>query len=135
VLFALVGVSNTAIDVGLFFLLTEKAHVPALLANAASYGVGALNSFALNQRLTFRGRALGHGPLAQVAAFALVKLACLGVSTCALGMALLFLGNLPAKAASIAVTFVFAYTLTDRLVFRAATADRGPRRVAPSTTL
>src|SRR5262245_16963674 len=38
-MFALVGVSSTAIDVGTFWLLVELAQVPPLLANPFSYSL------------------------------------------------------------------------------------------------
>ena len=117
-LFALVGVSNTAVDVAVFWVLTEQAHVAPLLANAASYSIGALNSFALNKLITFRDRESRDGSARQMAAFALVKLASLGLSSLVLALALPLAPSLAAKLISIVVTFSFAYALTSRLVFR-----------------
>ena len=51
--FALVGVVNTAVDVGLFWVLQAVLGVPYLIANVISYSAGTLNSFVLNKVWTF----------------------------------------------------------------------------------
>jgi putative flippase GtrA len=117
-MFALVGVSSTAIDVATFWLLVEQAQVPPLLANTFSYSLGAINSFLLNKFITFRGRDTRRGPGAQLALFIVMRLLCLGIASLMLGVALLFMASLPAKLVSIVVTFVVAYALSSRLVFR-----------------
>lgn len=117
-LFALVGAANTAVDVSVFLVLTELAQVPPLPANAVSYSLGAVNSFVLNKLLTFRDRETRRSPARQLIAFALVKLLCLALSSAVLALALALVPSLAAKLVSIVVTFVFAYTLSSRLVFR-----------------
>ncbi len=117
-LFALVGASSTAIDFVLFWLLIELAQAQPLRANAVSYSLAAVNSFLLNKFVTFRHRETRYGSTWQVAAFVLVRSACLVVSSVVLAAALLFLSSLGAKLVSIVVTFFLAYTLSSRLVFR-----------------
>lgn len=51
--FGTVGVGNTLIDFGVFFLLTAL-NVPYLLAQVCSYTAGILNSYIWNRTWTFR---------------------------------------------------------------------------------
>jgi putative flippase GtrA len=67
--FGMVGVSNTAIGLGLIWLAWHGLGWPDLPANLLGYGVGFAWSYALNRRWTFRH----DGPVrASVARFALV---------------------------------------------------------------
>lgn len=52
-IFALVGVSNTAVDVIIFGLLLQLS-VYYVIAHILSYGAGMLNSYWWNSRVTFR---------------------------------------------------------------------------------
>jgi putative flippase GtrA len=53
--FATVGVGNTALSWCLYVLL-EHAGVHYLLASGLAFGAGAVNSYVLNRRWTFRSR-------------------------------------------------------------------------------
>lgn len=117
-LFALVGGVSTVIDVAVFWILLELAQAPALLANAVSYSVGAVNSFLLNKLVTFRHRQTSRSSAQQLAAFVVVRVVCLGVSSLALAVALPFMSSLAAKGVSVVVAFALAYALSSRLVFR-----------------
>jgi putative flippase GtrA len=57
--FGLVGVLNTALDWGVYYLLTRFAGMGGLptLAKAISYSVGVLNSYFWNRRWTFGSQA------------------------------------------------------------------------------
>lgn len=124
VMFALVAAATTLLDVLLFWVLIDGGVHP-LLANVASYGSVSVINYALNGRLTFarRGAAsAGLGSLRRMAAFAVVKLATLAVSTAALAAALVWLPPLAAKGASIVVTFGVSFLLSSRLVFVARAA-------------
>ena len=113
------GASSTIIDVGIFWLLIDGWHTPPLLANTVSYSVGAINSFLLNKLITFRDRATLHSPARQLVTFVMVETSArLAVSSTVLALALPFMSSLAAKAISIVVTFILAYTLSSRLVFR-----------------
>jgi putative flippase GtrA len=116
--FALVAVASGLIDVAAFWLLTAVACVPPLLANAVSYCLGGLNSFALNRRITFHRQNAKVASLGQALRFVLARGLCLLASSLFLAAALLVMPALPAKAVSAGLTFVLAYTLARRLVFR-----------------
>ena len=118
ILFALVGASSAVVDVSMFWLLTRRGQLAPLVANAASYGIAAANSFILNKLLTFRHRKTRHGAKVQAALFVLARCLCLIVCTLALAAALRVAPSLVAKLMANAVTSVVAYTLSSRLVFR-----------------
>lgn len=55
IIFGLVGVSNTIVDVVLYSVLLHFS-VYYLLANVISYGAGMLNSYIWNNTITFRSK-------------------------------------------------------------------------------
>jgi putative flippase GtrA len=118
-LFALVGVANTTVDVAAFWILAALLGMPALLANVISFSLGALNSFVLNALVTFRHRTTQRRYSSQrLFAFTVVTLVCLGLSTLVLALALPFLPSLAAKLVSVVATLVCGYALNSWLVFR-----------------
>ncbi|MED4787000.1 GtrA family protein [Bacillus atrophaeus] len=58
--FCTVGVGNTLIDFGVFFLLTA-CHVPYLPAQICSYSAGIINSYVWNRNWTFRVKRKADG--------------------------------------------------------------------------
>jgi putative flippase GtrA len=72
--FVLVGVSNTLLYAATYALL-ERAGVQYVLASALAFVVGALNSYALNRRWTFRSRARRAPELARFLCAQLVGVA------------------------------------------------------------
>ncbi|MCI1857127.1 MAG: GtrA family protein [Sporolactobacillus sp.] len=54
-LFGMVGVLNTAVDMVVFFLLVHFLSVYYLLAQVLSYSAGTVNSYLWNSMMTFRG--------------------------------------------------------------------------------
>lgn len=74
--FAVVGVSNTLLSTAVFAGLVHLG-VPYLLGSALAFALGALNSYTLNRRWTFRSR----GPRApELARFACVQAVGLGAN-------------------------------------------------------
>jgi putative flippase GtrA len=74
--FAAVGVSNTLLSTAIFAALFHLG-VPYLLGSALAFALGALNSYTLNRRWTFRSR----GPRApELARFLCVQAVGLGVN-------------------------------------------------------
>ncbi|WP_206885838.1 GtrA family protein [Alicyclobacillus mali (ex Roth et al. 2021)] len=66
--FAAVGVLNTAVDTGVFFALAALCHVASAVAQVVSYACGMVNSFAWNRGVTFRAGAFRWGELVRFAA-------------------------------------------------------------------
>lgn len=81
IIFGLVGIVNTGVDIGVFTLLTWW-QLPWLAAQIIAYGCGVLNSFLMNRKWTFKQQgALTKGLLR----FVLLNLVTLAVtSTCML---------------------------------------------------
>lgn len=52
--FSFVGVINTAITLGIIFILTKLFNFHYVAANIVGYVVGLINSFLLNRKWTFR---------------------------------------------------------------------------------
>ncbi|WP_206830233.1 GtrA family protein [Alicyclobacillus fructus] len=97
--FALVGVLNTAVDAAVFFALAALCHVAAAVAQVISYGCGMLNSFAWNRGVTFRAGAFRWPELAR---FAVVNGVSMALS--AVGVELLSRSGWPLLAAKAMVT-------------------------------
>jgi putative flippase GtrA len=118
--FGLVGVLNTGVDLGLFFLLTHGltffARQP-VLAKAVSYSVGLLNSYFINRAWTFRSR---RRMLDTLPGFVLVNGIGLLINTGILDVALyrLHLVELVALALATAGSLLWNFILSRWLVFR-----------------
>ena len=115
--FGLVGIANTAVDLGCFWLLVAWGQVPPLLANTLSYSLGIANSYLLNRIWTFGGTSFRQAPAAQFRRFVLVSLIGLGVSNAVLWTLAPVLPLLAAKLVSIAATFVWNFIASKRFVF------------------
>jgi putative flippase GtrA len=114
--FCIVGVSNTAVDVGTFSVLVYIFSVPAVAAHVIGFSVGGLNSYVLNSIYTFRG-ASRRTP-GEMLKFGLMLLVTLVVSTCVLEFALRFTSPIGAKALATLSSLAFGYILSATLVFK-----------------
>lgn len=72
-IFGLVGIANTLIDLGLFTLLYHSG-LPILLANIISTSAALVASFILNSRLTFKDTALSRQRIVKFLAVTLTGL-------------------------------------------------------------
>lgn len=124
--FGLVGVLNTLIDIGLFWLLFSVFGVPYLMANVLSYGAGMLNSFVMNKLWTFSERRK-HGLIRrQLPIFVAVNLVSLALSSLILWALAPSIGVMPAKLAGTLASFVTNFWASQRFVYRAAPAASPP---------
>jgi putative flippase GtrA len=112
--FALVGVSNTLLDFGLFSLLVHL-RVPVVVSNCISYSAGVAWSFFWNQRWTF-GNAAGFR-LTVAGRFLLVNLLSVAVSTALLYGLTAFWPPATAKLATLPIMFAWSFTLSKFYVF------------------
>ncbi|MED3448283.1 GtrA family protein [Bacillus velezensis] len=75
--FCTVGVGNTLIDFGVFFLLAA-CHVPYLPAQICSYSAGIINSYVWNRKWTFRVKRKADGK--EIMRFLMINLAASGIT-------------------------------------------------------
>ena len=75
--FCTVGVGNTLIDFGVFFLLAA-CHVPSLPAQICSYSAGIINSYVWNRKWTFRVKRKADGK--EIMRFLMINLAASGIT-------------------------------------------------------
>ncbi|MBV2240858.1 GtrA family protein [Bacillus inaquosorum] len=75
--FCTVGVGNTLIDFGVFFLLTA-CHVPYLPAQICSYSAGIINSYVWNRSWTFRVKRKAGGK--EIVRFLMINIAASGIT-------------------------------------------------------
>ena len=115
--FAVVGVANTLVDVGVFALLSQLLGVNRYLANAISYGAGMLNSYIWNRSWTFKTRQKFWSPT--LLRFVVVNLAMFGLSTGLLWLCAGQLGfhELVAKGISVVITMGVNFVISRLWVF------------------
>ena len=117
--FGAVGVLNTLIDLGLYFVLTRWLGMAGLpvAAKAISYSAGILNSFLWNRNWTFRSQA---SPWKTLVPFVLVNLVGLGLNTGSmqLGLNVLRLPELVSLGLATGFTLAWNFVLSKFVVFR-----------------
>ncbi|MEG1874057.1 MAG: GtrA family protein [Angelakisella sp.] len=116
--FAIVGVANTLLDMGVFALLAQLLGWNVYLSQVVSYSVGTLNSYIWNRSWTFGSSQRFWSP-------ALVKFLLLSVAMLLLSTGLLWLfydqlglHKLVAKGASVIITMVVNFVINRLWVFR-----------------
>ena len=114
--FAVVGVANTIVDVGVFSALVVGAAISPVLANLAGYAAGTINSYACNRGWTFADTTTARWR-PQFARFVGVNIVVVGISTGVVWTLAPMIGPLPAKLVSVVATFAFSYTLSRTFVF------------------
>jgi putative flippase GtrA len=117
--FLSVGILNTALDVGLYFVLTRWNGVAAFktLAKGISYGVGILNSFYWNKSWTFKS---DTGTMTAFVPFVVANLAALAINAGAMHFCLNALGlhEIPSLALATGITFLWNFTISKFLIFK-----------------
>lgn len=116
--FAIVGVANTLIDMGVYALLAQLMGVNPYFAQVISYSCGMLNSYVFNRSWTFRSQARFFSPA--LARFVILNLVMLGVST---GLLYLFLDQLGlhkmiAKVLATGFTLCLSFVVNRLWVFK-----------------
>lgn len=111
--FAVVGLSNTAIDACLYFMLTRGLAAPPVPAKAISFAAGVLNSFYWNRSWTFQASG-------DLASFAISNILALGVNVGGMYVCLQAF-NLPealALALATSLSFVWNFAISKFFVFK-----------------
>ena len=117
--FALVGILNTAVDAGLYFLLTRWLGFAELkiLAKAVSYSVAVLNSYFWNRSWTFRSR---ETQVSTFLPFVVANLLGLAINSGVMYAGLQLFGLIDgiALCLAIAATFFWNFSVSKLVVFR-----------------
>ncbi|EST13206.1 GtrA family protein [Sporolactobacillus laevolacticus] len=115
ILFGFVGVSNTAVDFAVFFLLTHYFFIFYAVAQVLSYAAGMLNSYIWNSKVTF---AASKRSGSRVIRFVILNVAVLGITLLAMH-SLLFLPLYLNKLISTLIGLCFNFVLSKLWVFKA----------------
>ncbi|MGX9393859.1 GtrA family protein [Nitrobacteraceae bacterium UC4446_H13] len=117
--FALIGVGNTLIDLGVFTLAYKLFELPVITANVIAWLVAVSGSYIMNTFITFHaetGKVLRFKHYASfIASGALGMIA----TTTALVVLALYVHVMAAKLASVLVGFAINFTMSNLVVFRA----------------
>ena len=125
--FALVGVVNTFIDLGIFLAAYNLLQLPLIPANVLAWLVAVSGSYVMNSFITFAAESGRQLRWRAYGAFVVSGVAGVITNTAILVVASYWLPVLAAKLLAIAVSFVVNFSLSHFVVFR--TRDR---RVEPS---
>ncbi|MCL1631007.1 GtrA family protein [Sporolactobacillus sp. CPB3-1] len=112
--FGLIGVSNTAVDFIVFFLLTHFLYLYYAPAQVLSYSSGMLNSYLWNSKITFSG---STGSFTRIIRFVLLNVAVLGITLISMHL-LLFLPLYVNKLFSTLIGMTVNFLLSKLWVFR-----------------
>ena len=125
--FAMVGVVNTFIDLGIFLAAYNLLKLPLIPANVLAWLVAVSGSYVMNSFITFAAESGGQLRWRAYGAFVASGGAGVSANTAILVVASYWLPVLAAKLLAIAVSFVVNFSLSHFVVFRTR-----ERRVEPS---
>lgn len=115
-----VGILNTALDVGLYLVLTHWLGILAgwpVLAKAISYSIGVLNSFYWNKSWTFKSEA---STLTTLTPFVLSNLLATAINAGMMHLGLTIF-NLPENVSLVlatGITFLWNFTISKFVIFK-----------------
>jgi len=125
--FALVGVVNTFIDLGIFLAAYNLLQLPLIPANVLAWLVAVSGSYVMNSFITFAAESGRQLRWRAYGAFVASGVAGVITNTAILVVASYWLPVLAAKLLAIAVSFVVNFSLSHFVVFKTR-----ERRVEPS---
>jgi putative flippase GtrA len=125
--FAVVGVVNTFIDLGIFLAAYNLLNLPLIPANVLAWLVAVSGSYVMNSFITFAAESGRQLRWRAYGAFVVSGVAGVITNTAILVVASYWLPVLAAKLLAIAVSFVVNFSLSHFVVFRTR-----ERRVEPS---
>jgi putative flippase GtrA len=125
--FAVVGVVNTFIDLGIFLAAYNLLELPLIPANVLAWLVAVSGSYVMNSFITFAAESGRQLRWRAYGAFVASGVAGVITNTAILVVASYWLPVLAAKLLAIAVSFVVNFSLSHFVVFRTR-----ERRVEPS---
>src|SRR4051794_29263054 len=116
--FALVGLINTAVDAGIFFLLLGYVTPSLVTANVTAWFVANIGSYVMNSLTTFSAETGGRLRPKDYAGFVGSGLVAVTASTITVVIAAKFMPVWAAKAIAILVSFAVNFSITHFVVFR-----------------
>ena len=116
--FALVGVVNTFIDLGIFLAAYNLLNLPLIPANVLAWLVAVSGSYVMNSFITFAAESGRQLRWRAYGAFVASGVAGVITNTAILVVASYWLPVLAAKLLAIAVSFVVNFSLSHFVVFR-----------------
>ena len=125
--FAMVGVVNTFIDLGIFLAAYNLLSLPLIPANVLAWLVAVSGSYVMNSFITFAAESGRQLRWRAYGAFVVSGVAGVITNTAILVVASYWLPVLAAKLLAIAVSFVVNFSLSHFVVFKTR-----ERRVEPS---
>jgi putative flippase GtrA len=116
--FALVGLVNTAVDAGIFFLLLAYATSSLVVANVTAWFIAVSGSYVMNSFTTFAAETGRELRLKDYAGFVGSGLVAVTATTITVVIAAKFMPVWAAKGIAILVSFAVNFTITHFVVFR-----------------
>ncbi len=122
--FAVVGASNTVIDLTVFYILYQHFEIYFVFAHISAFLVAVINSFVFNALWTFKSLKRGQ-ILRQVISFILVAVVGLCVSSIAIYIASFYVHIYIAKIFAIMAAMSWNYMGSWLFVFKKRSVDQG----------
>jgi putative flippase GtrA len=116
--FGLVGVVNSLVDFGVFWIALRVIALPLLLANLLAWLAAVSGSYVLNCFTTFAAESGRKLALRKYTGFIVSGIAGFLAGTATLVIASMFVPILVAKLIAIAVSFAFNFSLSHFVIFR-----------------
>ena len=121
--FALIGLLNTVLDLGIFSAGYYLLGLPIIAANVLSWTVAVSSSYVLNSMITFSVESGRELSLRTYATFLLAQLAGFFANTTTILIASHFMPVLFGKVLATGVSFIVNFSLSHFFVFRKPAAD------------
>jgi putative flippase GtrA len=116
--FAVVGVINALVDLGVFSFAYYHLDLPIVTANVIAWGVAVTGSYIMNSLTTFARESGRELRLTSYFSFALSQVAGLVANTATVFVASYFMPVLLGKLLAIGASFVVNFSLSHFVVFR-----------------
>ena len=127
VTFALVGVVNTLIDLGIFLIAYNGLGLPLIPANVLAWIVAVSGSYVMNSYITFAAESGGKLRWRSYGTFVASGIAGVIANTAVLVVASFWIPVLAAKLLAILASFVVNFSLSHFVVFRTRAPQAGTR--------
>jgi putative flippase GtrA len=125
--FALVGVVNTVIDLGIFVIAYNSFGLPLVPANVLAWIVAVTGSYVMNSFITFAAESGGKLRWRSYGTFVASGIAGVIANTAVLVVASFWMPVIAAKLLAIVASFAVNFSLSHFVVFRPRTPQPGTR--------